>query len=87
MRGNAGPGHNSGVAAPGAERLRSLVERIERLQEERKALASDIRDIYVEAKSAGYDVKVLASSSSCAGATPPRSRKNALLDIYVRAIG
>ena len=48
-------GHNSDPA----EKLRSLVERIERLNEERKELSSDIRDIYVEAKSAGYDTKVL----------------------------
>ena len=40
-----------GVAA---DRLRSIVERIERLEEERKALASDIKDIYAEAKSAGF---------------------------------
>ena len=45
-----------GVAA---DRLRSLVERIERLEEERKALSSDIKDIYADAKSAGFDVKVL----------------------------
>ncbi len=42
-----------------ADRLRSIVERIERLEEERKALGSDIKDIYAEAKSAGFDVKVL----------------------------
>ena len=42
-----------------ADRLRSLVDRIERLEEERKALAGDIKDIYAEAKSAGFDVKVL----------------------------
>ena len=41
-----------------ADRLRSLIERIERLEEERKALGSDIKDIYAEAKSAGFDVKV-----------------------------
>jgi uncharacterized protein (UPF0335 family) len=57
-------GHNSKAAAPAAggvavERLRSLVERIERLAEERAALTSDIKDIYTEAKSAGYDVKAL----------------------------
>ena len=40
-------------------RLRSLVERIERLEEEKKELQSDIRDIYAEAKSAGFDVKAL----------------------------
>ncbi len=37
-----------------ADRLRSLVERIERLEEERKALSSDIKDIYAESKSAGF---------------------------------
>ena len=41
------------------ERLRSIVDRIERLEEERKALGNDIKDIYSEAKSAGFDVKVL----------------------------
>ena len=48
--------NTGGVAA---DRLRSLVERIERLEEERKALGSDIKDIYAEAKSAGFDVKAL----------------------------
>ena len=47
------------VGGIAADRLRSLVERIERLEEERKALGSDIKDIYGEAKSAGFDVKVL----------------------------
>ena len=41
------------------DRLRKIVERIERLEEERKGLASDIRDIYAEAKSAGFDVPVI----------------------------
>ena len=42
-----------------ADRLRSIIERIERLEEERKALGSDIKDIYSEAKSAGFDVKIV----------------------------
>lgn len=60
-----GIGHNSGEApkaVPGgiaAERLKSIIERIERLEEEKKALAGDIKDIYAEAKSAGFDVKVV----------------------------
>lgn len=41
------------------DRLKSLIERIERLQEEAKGIASDIRDIFAEAKSAGFDVKVM----------------------------
>lgn len=42
-----------------ADRLRSIVERIERLEEDRKELGADIKDIFSEAKSAGFDVKVL----------------------------
>ena len=42
-----------------SDRLRSIVERIERLNEERKALANDIKDVYHEAKSAGFDPAVL----------------------------
>lgn len=44
------------------DRLRSLIERIERLEEEQKALSSDIRDIFAEAKSAGFDVKIMRTS-------------------------
>ena len=61
----SGAGHNSGdqptqeQVGIASDRLRSLVDRIERLEEERKALGSDIKDIYAEAKSAGFDVKVL----------------------------
>ena len=42
-----------------ADRLRSIIERVERLEEERKALAGDIKDIFSEAKSAGFDVKII----------------------------
>ena len=71
-----------------ADRLRSLVDRIERLEEERKALGNDIKDIYQEAKSAGFDVKVLRQLI--------RQRKQeaaeieeqeTLLDLYRRALG
>jgi len=55
------PGHNSKVkAGPVAgERLKSFVERIEKMEEERKAIGADIRDIYAEAKGVGYDVKTV----------------------------
>ncbi len=46
----------SGIAV---DRLCSLIERIERLEEEKAAIASDIRDIFAEAKSAGFDVKIM----------------------------
>ena len=47
------------VGGIAVDRLRSLTERIERLEEEKKAIAGDIRDIFAEAKSAGFDVKVM----------------------------
>lgn len=50
------PAEVGGIAV---NRLRSLIERIERLEEEKAAIASDIRDIFAEAKSAGFDVKIM----------------------------
>jgi uncharacterized protein (UPF0335 family) len=71
-----------------AERLRSLVERIERLEEERKALASDIKDIYAEAKSAGFDVKVLRQIIVLRKKEPAEvEEQETLLDLYRRALG
>lgn len=49
----------SDVCGIAADRLRSLIERIERLEEEKAAIASDIRDIFAEAKGAGFDVKIM----------------------------
>jgi uncharacterized protein (UPF0335 family) len=70
------------------ERLRSIVERIERLEEERKALASDIKDIYSEAKSAGFDVKVLRQLIRIRKQEPAEiEEQETLLDVYRRAIG
>ena len=50
---------NPEVGGIAVARLRSLIERIERLEEEKAAIASDIRDIFAEAKSAGFDVKIM----------------------------
>ena len=71
-----------------ADRLRSLVERIERLDEERKALGNDIRDIYAEAKSAGFDVKVLRQLIRIRKQEPAEvEEQGSLLDVYRRALG
>ena len=71
-----------------ADRLRSLVERIERLEEERKALGSDIRDIYAEAKSAGFDVKVLRQLIRIRRQEAADvEEQETLLDVYRRALG
>lgn len=79
-------GNNSGGIA--AERLRSIIERIERMNEERKALGSDIRDIFAEAKSAGFDVKVLRQVvARRAHERDALEEQDALRDVYERALG
>jgi uncharacterized protein (UPF0335 family) len=80
------PGHNVGGVA--ADRLRSIVQRIERLEEERKALGSDIKDIYAESKSAGFDVKVLRQLIRIRKQEPAEvEEQETLLDLYRRALG
>lgn len=70
------------------DRLRSIVERIEHLEEERKALASDIKDIYTEAKSAGFDVKVVKQIIAIRKKEPAEvEEQETLLDLYRRALG
>lgn len=83
-------GHNSGAAEGGiaADRLRSIIERVERLDEERKALAGDIKDIFSEAKSAGFDVKVVKQIIRMRKQEPAEvEEQETLLDIYRRALG
>ncbi len=71
-----------------ADRLRSIVERIERLEEERKALSGDIKDIFAEAKSAGFDVKVLRALIALRKKEPAEvEEQETLLDVYRRALG
>ena len=81
-----GTGHNTGGIA--GDRLRSIVDRIERLNEERAALGSDIKDIYAEAKSAGFDVKVLRQLIRIRKMEPAEVEEiETLLDVYRRALG
>ena len=49
----------SDVGGVAADRLKSFIERIERLEEEKKALSDDIREVYSEAKGSGFDIKVI----------------------------
>ena len=80
------PGRATGGIA--ADRLRSIVERIERLEDERKALGNDIKDIYAEAKSAGFDAKVLRQLIRIRRQEPADvEEQESLLDVYRRALG
>ncbi|MES2711372.1 MAG: DUF2312 domain-containing protein [Pseudomonadota bacterium] len=76
------------VGGIAADRLRSIIERIERLEEERKSLGDDIKDIYAEAKSAGFDVKVLRQVIRIRKQEPADvEEQETLLDLYRRALG
>jgi len=76
---------SGGVAA---ERLRSFVERIERLEEERTALGADIREVYSEAKGVGYDIKVLRQLIRLRKLdSQDRQEQEAVLDLYKSALG
>ena len=76
------------VGGISTERLRSIIERVERLEEERKELASDIKDILLEAKSAGFDVKVIRQILRLRKQEPAEvEEQETLLDLYRRALG
>jgi uncharacterized protein (UPF0335 family) len=76
------------AATLAADRLRNLIERIERLEEEKKALSSDIKDIYAESKSAGFDPKVIRQLVSIRKKEPADvEEQESLLDVYRHALG
>jgi uncharacterized protein (UPF0335 family) len=76
------------VRGVSAERLRSFVERIERLEEEKAALAGDIREVYSEAKGAGFDVKVMRQVMRLRKLDKSaRDEQEAVLETYLRALG
>lgn len=70
------------------DRLRLLVERIERLEEEKKGISDDIRDVYNEAKAVGYDVKILRQIYRLRKMKPDDRREmDHVLDTYRSALG
>lgn len=82
------PTQDAEVGNIAADRLRSIIERIERLEEERKALAGDIKDIFAEAKSAGFDTKVIRAIITLRKKEPAEvEEQETLLDLYRRALG
>jgi uncharacterized protein (UPF0335 family) len=85
--GTAQRGHNL-VGNIAADQLKSIIERIERLEEEKSGLASDIKDIFAEAKGNGYDVKTLRKVISLRRLdASERDEQEHLLDTYKRALG
>lgn len=78
---------NPEVGGIAVDRLRSLIERIERLEEEKTAIGSDIRDIFAEAKSAGFDVKIMRTIIKLRKMNAAdRDEQEFLLDTYRKAL-
>ena len=68
--------------------LRSLVERIERLEEEKKTIAGDIKEVYAEAKANGFDTKILRKVISLRKKeAAEREEEQSMLDLYLQALG
>lgn len=81
-----GVGHNS-AAGIAADRLRSLIERIERLEEEKANIAGDIREIYAEAKGSGFDPKTMRQIIKLRKIDAnDRQEQFTLLELYGRAL-
>ena len=76
------------VGGVASDRLRSFIERVERLEEEKKALAEDIREVYSEAKSAGFDVKIMRQVIRLRKLeASDRQEQEAILELYLQALG
>ncbi len=78
----------SDVGGVAAGQLPSFIERIERLEEEKKGIADDIKDIYAEAKGTGFDTKILRKVISLRKKSrEERAEEAELLDLYLTALG
>ena len=84
---DAGPGHNSAVQVA-RDQLKAFVERVERLEEEKKATQDDIREVYAEAKGTGFDVAALRAIVRLRKIDADKRREQeAVLDTYKQAMG
>lgn len=86
------PGDNSGIEQAATrfakDQLKALIERIERLEEEKKTIADDIRDVYAEGKGNGFDVKALRQIIRLRKLDPnDRQEADAILHTYMHALG
>jgi uncharacterized protein (UPF0335 family) len=86
------PGDNSGTEHAATkfakDQLKSIVERVERLEEEKKTIVDDIRDVYAEAKGNGFDVKALRAIVRIRKQDAnERAEFETILDTYMHALG
>ncbi len=76
------------VGGVAADRLRSFIERIERLEEEKAALQADVKEVYAEAKGEGYETKIMRQIIRLRKMDQnDRQEQEALLDLYLSALG
>jgi len=76
------------VGGIAGDHLRSFIERIERLEEEKTALSADIKDVYAEAKGTGFDIKIMRQLVRLRKMEDhDREEQEEILDLYKRAIG
>ena len=76
------------VGGIAGDRLKSFIERIERLEEERRALSNDIKEVYAEAKGTGFDVKIMRQVIRQRRMDKDDlDEQETLLDVYKRALG
>jgi len=85
-------GHNSEADAPAPrlakELIKSIIERVERMEEEKKSISDDIRDVYVEAKGNGLDVKALRTIVRMRKQDAnERQEQETILETYLHALG
>lgn len=80
--------HVGGATTVAAERLRSFLERVERLEEEKSTIAGDIKEVFAEAKGEGYDTKTLRKIIRLRKMDKAkRDEEEALLELYLSALG
>ena len=88
----SGIGHNSGAVtstnAIEAGHLMAFIERIERLEEDKKTVADEIKDVYSEAKGTGYDVKIIRKVVAIRKQDQDaRREEEEILELYLQALG
>lgn len=82
------PANDTATATATDDRLRLLIERVERLEEEKKGIADDIKDTYGEAKAVGYDAKIMRQIVRLRKMNPDdRAEMEMILDTYKAALG
>jgi len=85
---NSGVGQTHDIGGVAGDRLKAFIERVERLEEEKRALAEDIKEVFAEAKGTGFDVKIMRQIIRIRKMDKDDlDEQETLLDVYKRALG